>query len=98
MHSIEIKIGDQKYILRGEEPEEHLEEVGELVRRKVAGIRKKVPSLSFHKATMLAAFDFASEAIKGRRKAHKYRSTILTKANELLERVQLELSSRDSIQ
>lgn len=58
MQAIEIKIGNQGYILRGEESQDHLEEVGELVRRKVAAIQKKAPALSLQMATMLAAFDF----------------------------------------
>ncbi|MBI1859711.1 MAG: cell division protein ZapA [Deltaproteobacteria bacterium] len=64
MNSIEIAIAGQKYILSGEETPEHLNEVSELVRRRVESIRKKNPGLSLQKATMLVAFDFASETIK----------------------------------
>jgi cell division protein ZapA (FtsZ GTPase activity inhibitor) len=93
MTSIEIVIADQTYVLRGEETEEHLKEVAELVRRKVDSLRKQMPALTLQKAAMLAAFDFASDAIKGKKKALEYRSAVLNKAGDLLERVESELSN-----
>ncbi len=98
MASIEISITGQKFLLKGEDSEDHLREVGEMVRRKVENIRKERPHLGIHKAAMLAAFDFASESIKGRKKAVEYRTNILTKANELLHRIESELSSSSPIQ
>jgi cell division protein ZapA (FtsZ GTPase activity inhibitor) len=94
MASIEITIANQKYVLRGEESEEHLREVAELVRRKVENLRKKTPGLTLQKAAMLAAFDFASDTINGRRKALDYRASVLSKATQLLERMESELASR----
>lgn len=91
MASIEISIGDQKYTLRGEESEEHLREVAELVKRRVEAIRKKAPHLNLQKAAMLAAFDFASHMIKNSRKAADSRAAIVAKAKQLIERVELEL-------
>ncbi len=91
-NNIEIVIGGQKYVLKGEETKEHLREVAELVRRKVEVIRKKSPTLSLQKATMLAAFDLASQSIKGRKKAIDYRSSLLTKAHRLLEKMQADLN------
>jgi len=92
LNNIEIVIGGQKYVLKGEETQEHLREVAELVRRKIEVIRKKSPSLSLQKATMLAAFDLASHSIKSRKKAIDYRSSLLTKANRLLEKMQADLN------
>jgi cell division protein ZapA len=96
--TIELTICGQKYVLKSEESEEHLREVAELVRRKVENIKKKNPTLSLQKTAMLAAIDFASCSIKGRKKALDYRSTILSKAQQLLERVQNELTSKDERQ
>lgn len=96
MNTVEIKIGSQVYLLKGEEDVEHLREVGELVRRRVESIRKQFPKLTPQKASMLAAFDLASEAIRGRKRSQHYRSTILSKASDLLGRVQLELASKSA--
>lgn len=93
MTSIEISIAGQKYILRGEDPESHLLEVSELVRRRVDSIRKKSPGLSLQKATMLAALDFASETIKQKRRSMDTRNMILNQAQKLLARVEGELES-----
>ncbi len=94
MTSIEISISNQKYVLRGEEPEEHLNDVAEMVRRRIESIRKKSPDITLHKASILAAFDFASEIIKGRKQAVSYRNEILSRATGILERCEKELASR----
>lgn len=96
--SIDVVVGNQKYTLRGDETEEHLAEVAELVRRRVDHILERCPTLTVQKASILAAFDFASEAIKGRKRSQHYRSAILSKASELLDKVQTEVSSKSSLQ
>lgn len=93
MASIEMVIAGQKYLLRGEETEEHLREVAELVRRKVESQRKAAPSLDLQKAAILVAFDFASQAIKGKRQANEYKAQLVQKAGALLERVEQALQS-----
>jgi len=98
MNSIEITIGNQKYVLRGPESEEHLREVAELVKRKVETIRKKNSALTLQKAATLAAFDFASDTIKYKKKAVDYRSAVLSKAGELLSKVEQELEAATRIQ
>ena len=92
MTSIEISLGNQKFVIRSEESEEHLKEVAELVRRKVESIRRQSPTISVQKAVMLAAFDFASRTIKGRRKALDYRASVVDKAECILKRIEGELS------
>ena len=98
MTSIEISIAGQKYILRGEESETHLAEVSELVRRRVETIRKKSPTLSLQKAAMLAAFDFASETIKQKRRSVDSKNIVLNYAHRLLEKVENELKSAGRVQ
>ena len=96
MGSIDISILNQKYLFKGDESEEHLREVAELVKKKVEALKKKNPSITLHKAAMLTAFDLASHVIQGKRKAVDYRSTILTKAGALLERVEGELEKMET--
>lgn len=91
MNLIEINICNQKYIIKGEEGDAHLEEVAEMVRRRVESIKKNNPSLTLQKAAVLAAFDFASNVIENRKKTLDTKSAILTKAHSLLERVEREL-------
>lgn len=98
MKSIEVSIGKQKFVVKADETEEHLQEVTELVRRKVESIRKLDSTMSLQRATMLAAFDFASETIKGKKKASAFRTAVLSKAQEILERVQTDLSGKPGVQ
>ena len=96
MASIEFSIANQKYLLKSDDDDAHLNEVAELVRRKVEGIRKKNATLSLHKAIMLAAIDFASQVIKGRKRALNYQSDIIVRANRLLQKVESKLESSPS--
>jgi cell division protein ZapA (FtsZ GTPase activity inhibitor) len=96
LSSIELVIGSQRYLLRAHESEEHLREVAELVRRKVEAHRKAVPSLSLQKAAILAAFDFASQSIKGKLIANDYRAQLMEKAGKLLEQVENAIQAEES--
>ena len=91
MPSIEFNIEGRKYLLKSDESEEHLRDVAELVRRKVAFIKKSSPNVSIQKASMLAALDFASQTIHEKKKAIHYRTTILSKANQLLNKLEQEV-------
>jgi len=94
MPSIEFSVGNQKYVVKSDESEEHLREVAELVRRKVESIRKKNDTLTLQKAAMLAAFDFASSSIKNKRKSHDTRTSLLSKAESVLAKLQEEINDR----
>ena len=88
MASVDIKINNLNFILRGDESEEHLTEAAEIVRRKLENTRLRNPALSVHKATMLVAFDLASELIKGRKKALQYRNDVVSRTSLILEKVE----------
>ena len=98
MASIEITLSDRKYQLSSEASEEHLKLVAEMVSKKIANLQKEKSSLNLQKAFIIAAFDFASHLIEGKKKGQEYRSAILTKAHQILERVQTELTSPPSVQ
>jgi cell division protein ZapA (FtsZ GTPase activity inhibitor) len=93
MNTIDILIGNQRYELKGNESQEHLEEVAQMVRRRVESLKKKNSSITLQKAAMLAAFDFASEVIKAKKKSSEHRSAVLSKAQKLLEKVEWDLQS-----
>lgn len=93
MNTIDILISHQRYELKGSEPTEHLTEVAELVRRRVETLQKKNPKLNLQKASILAAFDMASELIKSKRKNSDYRSTVLAKAQKILDKVEWDLQA-----
>ncbi len=92
MNSIELQIGAQRFILKGEDEEPHLHEVGEMVRRKVEALKKKNPALNLQRASMLAALDLASQLIKGKKKALDYRAEVVARTTTLLDRVEGEIT------
>lgn len=93
MNTIDILIGNQRYELKGNESQEHLEEVAQMVRRRVESLKKKNSTITLQKAAMLAAFDFASEVIKAKKKSSEHRSAVLSKAQKLLDKVEWDLQS-----
>jgi cell division protein ZapA len=92
MSQIEFSISGQSYLLKGEDPEEHLIEVSELVQRKIENLRKKHPEISQTKATMLTALDLASQYIKSKKRSLENRNTLLSRVQTVLERVESELT------
>lgn len=91
MESIEISLQNQRYVLKGDEEKDHLEEVANLVVRKIQHLQKSRPELSLQKASMLVAFDLASLVIKSGQQSSQRQNEILLKAQQLLEKVETEL-------
>jgi len=97
MPKIEIEIAGHPYVLKSDECPEHLEEVTHLVKKRVEILLKKNPKLGVNRATMLAAFDFASQLVKSTKKGTEFKSGVLTKAKLLLARVEKELTPRQPV-
>ncbi len=93
MPAIEISFNGQKYVIKGDESEEHLNEIAQMVQRKLENIMKNSTTISMEKASILAALDLASNYIKGRKKALEYKSMILNKAQEISKQINEELAS-----
>jgi cell division protein ZapA (FtsZ GTPase activity inhibitor) len=81
-------IGTQKYLLRGDQNEEHLREVAEMIRSKVDLHRKTSPSMNLQKCAVLTAFDLASELLEYRQKVAAQRDEIVSRAERLLARIE----------
>ncbi len=97
MPKIDIKIAGLNYILNSDESPEHLDEVAHLVQKRVENILKKNPKLDIARATMLAAFDFASQLVKGNKRSGEFKSGVLTKAKLLLDKVEKDLGQRPNL-
>jgi|GEM_PF-1330140 len=93
LNLVELVLGKQKFTLRSEETVEHLQEVSELVKRKMETIRKHAPTLTLERAAVLAAFELASDNIKGKIKANEYRSTVMSQATQILDKVEKTLNT-----
>ncbi len=93
MASVETTIGGKRYLLSSDDDLEHLSAVADMVSKKIASLQKERSALSVQKAAIIAAFDLASLLIKGRKRGSEYRADVLTKANEILNRVHVELDT-----
>jgi cell division protein ZapA (FtsZ GTPase activity inhibitor) len=93
MGSVEIVIGKQKYVVRGEDSQEHLNKVASLVQSKISEFLALPANMPLQRATLLATFDLASEVIHRRDASHGQRDGVLSKATHLLEHIEKELKS-----
>ena len=93
MASAELNIKGQKYLLRGDETDEHLAQVVAVVRKKLESVFKKEPGAPLTRAAMVAAFDLASELIKGKTKALRYRGELTSRIEGLLGQTEAALKT-----
>ena len=96
MPKIEIEIAGQSYVMKSDESPEHMEEVASLVKKRVENLMRKNAKLGIARATMLTAFDFASQMVKSNKKGTEFKSGVLTKAKLLLNKVEKEIAQRHS--
>ncbi|HMK43949.1 MAG TPA: cell division protein ZapA [Dissulfurispiraceae bacterium] len=61
MHSVEITILGQKYVIKGDSSPEHMEKVAGRVHAELQGIYGSFPSITPLRATILAALNIADE-------------------------------------
>lgn len=92
MASIDIHIANQKFIVKGDDGDAHLAEVAQALQARIDSLCDEHPGMTAAKVALLAAVEFASQAIKGRHQVEDYRSTILLKAGDILERIERELA------
>ncbi|MBY0370821.1 cell division protein ZapA [bacterium] len=92
MASIDIHIGNQKFSIRGDADNEHLHTVADMVQEKMQELMAEHPTMSATKVALLAAMEFASESVKGRRQLEDYRATLLEKTGHILDRIERELT------
>lgn len=64
MGSVEITILGQKYVVKGEDPPEHILELAALVDRKLKEVYSGAPGITPLKASILAALTLADELQK----------------------------------
>jgi cell division protein ZapA (FtsZ GTPase activity inhibitor) len=90
--SIDIHIANQKFIVKGDDGDAHLAEVATQVQNKIDSLIVEHPTMTAAKVALLAAVEFASQAIKGRNQVDDYRGSILLKAGDILDRIERELA------
>ena len=92
MASIDIHIANQKYVVKGDDGDAHLAEVAGLVQQRINALMIEHPLMTAPKIALLAAVEFASSAIKGKQQMEDYRATLLSKAGDILDRIERELT------
>jgi len=61
---LEVNIGGNVYLLRGEEDIAHMQEVADIVDAKLRFVRRKFPQYSKERSAILTALQIADELIK----------------------------------
>jgi cell division protein ZapA (FtsZ GTPase activity inhibitor) len=92
MALIEIRIHQQSYEIKSDETPEHLSEVAAMVQSKVDALLAQHPRLAPAQVALLAAAEFSSKWIRAREQVESHRNTLLSKAGDILDRIEKELS------
>ncbi len=92
MASIDIQISNQKYVVRGDEADANLDQIARLVQSKINSLQQEHPNLTSTKVALLAAIEFASQSLQERHHFEGFREQVLSKAGEILDRIERELT------
>ncbi len=91
MASIDIRVGNQNFLVKSDVSEEHLGEVAQIVQNKIVDLMQE-SGMTATKAAVLAAVEFASQMVKDQHQLDNYRGTLLAKASDILEKIERELA------
>lgn len=83
MGSVEIKIFGQQYKIKGDAPDEYLQEIARYVEAKIKEVMEKSPSTAPLKATILAAMSIAEELFSYRKESEELKKKLEEQAEEL---------------
>jgi cell division protein ZapA len=64
MGSVEVYILGQRYIIKGDAPEEHIRELASYIDKKLKEVYNSSPNITPVKASILAALDIADELFR----------------------------------
>jgi cell division protein ZapA len=80
MGSVEVYILGQKYTMKGDAPEEHIQQLANFVNDKIKEVYDKLPNITPLKATILAAITIADELHRIRNEEESLTKSIEEKA------------------
>jgi len=83
MGSVEVYILGQKYTIKGDAPEEYIQQLANYVQEKIKEVYNNSPSITPVKASILAAITIADELHKLRNEEDNLTKSIEEKAGEL---------------
>lgn len=85
---IRVRILDAEYLIKSEEPEEHVLDIARFVNSKFKDIISSGGNLSDRKAAILVAFDIASDYFQLLKEREKFRTDIEKRARALNSRIE----------
>lgn len=83
MGSVEVYILGQRYIVRGDAPEEYIRQLATYVDEKLKEVYNTIPNITPVKASILAALNIADELFKAKVDQEKLAKFIEDKTNKL---------------
>jgi cell division protein ZapA len=85
MGSIEVTIIGQKYNIKGDAPEEYIQELARFVDRRIKEIYEKKPGITPLKATIIAALNIADELYRYKKTQKVIAEDIEKKTEQLVK-------------
>lgn len=88
-----VEIFGEKYILRADAENEHIQKVAQYVDGKFSEVAKSSPTLSTSKMAILTSLNIADELIRLEEEKEKSEGSVLSKIGELISLVEKEIEA-----
>lgn len=89
---VEVSLMGQKFTLRSERSEEHVQAVAKYVANQIEDLRKQTHTVSTHNVALLVALNLADELMQCQEEIQRLKTDIRTKTTEVLQDVDHVLS------
>jgi cell division protein ZapA len=93
--SIEIKIMGQRYTVKTDGNEEHLQEVARYVNEKMEEILRNTKSVSTLNVAILAALNIADDLLKEKERRKSLLREVEAKSKDLVEKIDIEIGGKE---
>ena len=91
--SVEVEIFGQKYLIKGDNDQEYIQQLAEYVDSKMREVNGKLQLSTPGKVAVLAALNITHELFSIKKEMEDQESVIANKAEKLLERISLEFNT-----
>ncbi len=88
----QVEIMGQRFNLKSEESQDHVNRIVNFVTEKMKTIAKDSKTLSLHHATILTLLNVADELFQSKQEVEVYKSSLVQKAKNIIELIDAEQS------
>ena len=93
--SVTVSLAGQKFSIKSDHNEQHLEHLASYVDRKVRELQRMSKSVGTHQLALLAAMNIADELFMAEARQREFKARVIRKSETLLKAVEGALNTRN---